>query len=288
MTKKENTGDYNTGDGNTGDFNIGDHNTGDFNIGDHNTGARNVGDYNVGYCNTSDWNIGSCNTGHNNTGNYNTGNYNTGYYNTGNWNTGYCNTITPDECFIFNKKGSRKEWEECDKPQWMYNIRLTEWVVDYDMSDKEKEAYPSYTTTGGYLKVKTFKQASLEAWEKADEDDRAKTFNLPNFDIDVFEEIFSFRPTKQKSVMYKGIEITEKDLKGVCSRLGNVLESVTVKEYPVIDTIKQEMISKGAMNSLMSGSGPTVFGIFKTAEEAKKAKEALWGKYKTVYICSPV
>ena len=97
----------------------------------------------------------------------------------------------------------------------MYNIYLTEWVIEYDMSDKEKEAYPSYTTTSGYLKVKTFQQAALEAWEKADENDRAKTFNLPNFDIDVFEEIFGFRPIKQKSVMYKGVEITEEDLKEI-------------------------------------------------------------------------
>ena len=205
MTKKTNIGYCTTGYRNTGSYN---------------TGYRNTGNCNTGYWNTGYWNTGSYNTGYSNTGNWNTGYWNTGYRNTGDWNTGslntgYCNTITPDECFIFNKKGSRKEWEECDKPQWMYNIRLTEWVIDYDMSDEEKEEHPSYTTTCGYLKVKTFKQAALEAWEKADEDDRAKTFNLPNFDIDVFEEIFGFRPKKQKSVMYKGIEITEKDLKEI-------------------------------------------------------------------------
>ena len=220
MIKKENTGDYNTGDYNTGDYNTGDYNTGnrntgDYNTGDWNTGDSNTGDYNTGYRNTGDSNTGNYNTGYNNTGDYNTGNRNAGDFNTGNWNTGYCNTITPDECFIFNKKGSRREWEECDKPQWMYNIYLTEWVIEDDMSGEKKEAYPSYTTTSGYLKVKTFKQAALEAWEKADEDDREKTFNLPNFDIDVFEEIFGFRPIKQKSVMYKGVEITEEDLKQI-------------------------------------------------------------------------
>lgn len=230
MTKKTNigywnTGYCNTGDCNTGNCNTGNCNTGSYNTGSYNTGYRNTGSYNTGSCNTgyrntgnrntSDWNTGNYNTGDWNTGNYNTGDYNTGNWNIGSWNTGYCNTITPDECFIFNKKGSRKEWEECDKPQWMYKILLTEWVIEDDMSDEEKEAYPSYTTTGGYLKVKTFRQAALEAWEKADKDDIAKTFNLPNFDIDVFEEIFGFRPTKQKSVMYKGIEITEEDLKQI-------------------------------------------------------------------------
>lgn len=44
--------------------------------------------------------------------------------------------------------------------------------------------------------------------------------------------------------------------------MGNVLENVTVPLYPVIETIKQDMLSHGAINAMMSGSGPTVFGIF--------------------------
>ena len=51
-----------------------------------------------------------------------------------------------------------------------------------------------------------------------------------------------------------------KDVALVASR--NVLESVTVPLYPVIDSIKKDMIEHGAMNAMMSGSGPTVFGIF--------------------------
>ena len=51
------------------------------------------------------------------------------------------------------------------------------------------------------------------------------------------------------------------DLPGVASRLSNMLESVTVPEYPQIKTLKKCMIEYGAMNSLMSGSGPTVFGL---------------------------
>ena len=63
------------------------------------------------------------------------------------------------------------------------------------MSDKEKKAYPSYTATGGYLKSYTsLKHAYIEAWEKADKEDRDKTFRLPNFDPVVFEEIFGFNP----------------------------------------------------------------------------------------------
>lgn len=53
-----------------------------------------------------------------------------------------------------------------------------------------------------------------------------------------------------------------KDVALVASRMGNVLESVTVPLYPVIDSIKKDMIEHGAINAMMSGSGPTVFGIF--------------------------
>ena len=65
------------------------------------------------------------------------------------------------------------------------------------------------------------------------------------------------------------------DLKGVTDRMGNVLETVTVKEYPVIDRLKQLMCGLGAENALMSGSGPTVFGICRERETAEKAAAAI-------------
>ncbi len=60
-------------------------------------------------------------------------------------------------------------------------------------------------------------------------------------------------------------------MKGIADRLGNVLETVTVKEYPVIDRIKETLRAEGAENALMSGSGPTVFGIFGQKETAEAA-----------------
>lgn len=63
--------------------------------------------------------------------------------------------------------------------------------------------------------------------------------------------------------------------KGMTDRLGNVLETVTVKEYPVIDRIKEVMRTQGAENALMSGSGPTVFGIFGQKETAEAAAAAI-------------
>lgn len=67
--------------------------------------------------------------------------------------------------------------------------------------------------------------------------------------------------------------IYQGSLEGIVARLGNVLEVVTVKKYTIIEDIKKEMLSFGAMGSLMSGSGPTVFGIYEKEEDARKAME---------------
>lgn len=65
------------------------------------------------------------------------------------------------------------------------------------------------------------------------------------------------------------------DLEGITRRMENVLETVTVKHYPIIEEMKEFLKEQGAMNALMSGSGPTVFGIFKKEETAKAAYEAM-------------
>lgn len=57
--------------------------------------------------------------------------------------------------------------------------------------------------------------------------------------------------------------------------MGNVLETVTIPAYPVIDEIKETMKRAGALGAMMSGSGPTVFGLFDDAAQAKKAYEEL-------------
>ena len=82
----------------------------------------------------------------------------------------------------------------------------------------------------------------------------------------------------------EGLE--EGDLYKVASRMGNVLEDVTIPMHPVIADIKKEMIEEGALNAMMSGSGPTVFGLFDNRVKAKKALEAIRRKRlaKQVYI----
>lgn len=69
--------------------------------------------------------------------------------------------------------------------------------------------------------------------------------------------------------------IREKDFDGICANMGNVLESVTVPDYPVIARIKEQMMRSGASAALMSGSGPTVFGLFSDGERAARAREEM-------------
>lgn len=68
--------------------------------------------------------------------------------------------------------------------------------------------------------------------------------------------------------------------------MGNVLEDVTIPKYPVIREIKQEMMEAGALNAMMSGSGPTVFGLFENKIKARNAQERIRRKAlaKQVYV----
>ncbi|MCD8197668.1 MAG: 4-(cytidine 5'-diphospho)-2-C-methyl-D-erythritol kinase [Lachnospiraceae bacterium] len=86
------------------------------------------------------------------------------------------------------------------------------------------------------------------------------------------------------------IEALERgDLQLLASRMGNVLESVTEPLYPAIGGIKQCMLENGALGALMSGSGPTVFGIFEKRSAARGAFAAIKsaGLAKQVYLVTP-
>ena len=83
--------------------------------------------------------------------------------------------------------------------------------------------------------------------------------------------------------------LKEGDLEKLVANMGNVLERVTVPEYPVINEIKQLMVDNGAMGAMMSGSGPTVFGIFTSYAKAKEAYEKIEqsGLSKQSYLTTP-
>lgn len=61
------------------------------------------------------------------------------------------------------------------------------------------------------------------------------------------------------------------DLKGITDRMENVMETVTEQAHSVITDIKKMMRGSGAMNAVMSGSGPSIFGVFLEEEAARSA-----------------
>ena len=83
-------------------------------------------------------------------------------------------------------------------------------------------------------------------------------------------------------------DIKAKNLHDIAAHMGNVLETVTIPNYPVIDEIKKHMLSNGALGAMMSGSGPTVFGLFDNEDTAKKAYKAMRSSHlaRQVYLTS--
>ena len=83
-------------------------------------------------------------------------------------------------------------------------------------------------------------------------------------------------------------DIENQDLQGLCHKMSNVLETVTGEKYPIIGKIETCMKNAGALQSIMSGSGPTVFGIFDQKEKAQAAADEITagGLAGEVYISS--
>ena len=83
-------------------------------------------------------------------------------------------------------------------------------------------------------------------------------------------------------------DIKAKNLHDIAAHMENVLETVTIPNYPVIDEIKKHMLSNGAVGAMMSGSGPTVFGLFDDEDTAKKAYKAMRSSHlaRQVYLTS--
>lgn len=84
-------------------------------------------------------------------------------------------------------------------------------------------------------------------------------------------------------------DLENQDLYALAKHMGNVLERVTVPMHPEITRIKELMMEQGAIGAMMSGSGPTVFGIFTGEAQAYEAKERLRGSglARQVYVTKP-
>ena len=91
----------------------------------------------------------------------------------------------------------------------------------------------------------------------------------------VYGHIKPLEITKRPDIEAMAQSIKDGDLKKMASLIYNVMEDVTVGEYPIISEIKQVMLDNGALNSIMSGSGPTVFGLFDDKEKAQQCVKTL-------------
>ena len=171
---------------------------------------KNTGNRNTGYMNTGNRNTGNWNTGDWNTGNMNTGNRNTGNWNTGNCNTGYMNTLTP-KVVMFNKI-TNLDFEDIEFPSFFY-FKTILWITEDDMTKKEKDSYPSYATTGGYLKCMDYKQSFIESYKNSSDEDRESVKNLPNFDAEIFFEISGIRVDEEKKKVT--LELTDEQLEQI-------------------------------------------------------------------------
>ena len=80
--------------------------------------------------------------------------------------------------------------------------------------------------------------------------------------------------------------LERQDLEGIARRLYNVFEDVLPRRYAEVFVIKNELLELGAMAASMTGSGPTVFGIFQDQETAAQAAGALSKQY-AAYLCRP-
>lgn len=76
------------------------------------------------------------------------------------------------------------------------------------------------------------------------------------------------------------------DVPLMASLMENVLEGVTAERYALIQRIKKRLVEEGALGSLMSGSGSSVFGIFETEKAAQRCAAIAKKRYKGVFICS--
>jgi hypothetical protein len=196
------TGDYSTGYRSTGDYSTGGYSTGSYSTGYRSTGYRSTGSYSTGDCSTGyrstggystgDYSTGDCSTGYRSTGDYSTGGYSTGDWSTSNYSTGHFSTEDYSGFGCFDKPCTLEEWHAAYKPSWLY-FNLIEWVPEDDMTDEEKEANPTYHTTGGYSKVYNYKEEFQASYNRATREEQLRIKELPNFDADKFYQISGIR-----------------------------------------------------------------------------------------------
>lgn len=159
-----------------------------------NEGAGNTGIGNTGYRNTGD----------RNTGDWNTGYSNTGYSNTGDWNKTnrssgvFCNE--EPKMLMFNKPTDMtyEEWKNSEAFGILTNLVKNVWVCFDEMTEEEKEEHSSAKTCNGYLKEIPRAKSSEKWWKDLDISEKATIIQLPNFDLDIFNDIMELNITEKE------------------------------------------------------------------------------------------
>lgn len=103
----------------------------------------------------------------------------------------------------------------------------------------------------------------------------------PGIGISTAEVYKNIRLNKQSHIDIKKIMsfIEEDDINSVAKSITNIMEEVVIEKTPIISEIKRDMLDYGALGSLMSGSGPTVFGLFEDLDKLQFCKKNLEKKY---------
>lgn len=97
-------------------------------------------------------------------------------------------------------------------------------------------------------------------------------------------EDIKVRPNIKDMLKY----IEKGNLEGIAGNMCNVLETVTVKKCPEIEVLKAKLVEHGALGSMMSGSGPTVFGIFKDMVSAYDAYDNIKNMVNEIFLVKTI
>lgn len=105
----------------------------------------------------------------------------------------------------------------------------------------------------------------------------------------VYDNLILNQETVHPDVDGMLVSLNNHDLNGVANKIDNLLATVTEPAYPIIKTLRTTLDSEGALGALMSGSGPTVFGIFSSEEKATAALEKLHNTvaFKQGFVTTP-
>ena len=101
---------------------------------------------------------------------------------------------------------------------------------------------------------------------------------------EIYEEIDSKIIEKRPNNKLLIQLLKENNIEMLAKNMYNVLEEVTKEKYPVIKEIEKVMMENDALGSMMSGSGPTVFGLYDNKEQAENCKQILLESFKQVYV----